>query len=78
MTTNTPFPVCPHCGPKYVNRHMPDAAAFGFMQEQLQRFAELVRAEALEDAAKASETQWITSSEKMYGVEFAAYLRSMK
>lgn len=49
-----------------------------FDGDQLQRFAALVRDDALDEAAKASETQWITSSEKMYGVEFAAYLRSMK
>jgi len=42
-------------GAKYVNRHTPDAAAFGFMQEQLQRFAELVRAEALEEAMRVLE-----------------------
>ena len=34
-------------GSKYVNRHYPDKASFGFMDAQLQAFVELVRNEAL-------------------------------
>lgn len=40
---------------KYVNRHYPEKASFGFMDGQLQAFAQLVRNEAMEEAAKILE-----------------------
>lgn len=47
---------------KYVNRHCPDRTSWGFVDDRLQRFAELVRAEALEDAAKRCEQMDVSYS----------------
>ena len=46
--------------------------------EVIQRFAELVRNATLDEAAKACESEWITSPEKAYGSELAEYLRNLK
>jgi hypothetical protein len=47
-----------------------------FFVEEIERFAELVRADEREACAKVCETEWSNVAERMYGEECAAAIRA--
>jgi hypothetical protein len=49
-----------------------------YSQKCFERFAHLVRAAALEEAAGVCESEWSNVAEKMYGEECAAAIRALK
>jgi hypothetical protein len=65
-------------GAKYVNRHYPDRPTFGFMGEQLQAFATLVRNATLEEAADVVENANTPDCGGWTASHIAEDIRSMK